>query len=348
MDWQCLCLDSHAHGLKLDHPVFNTPYRVKPTLEYRPTPKDYRDHYSGRNLPDSLPMWRVQQEGYSDGKGFPPGLVSTGEGFTDAGDAEIISSGVSTKTVESVALARHGNFFHWGFSADPSQMTEEARLVFVNAVHYIAKYKGQHPYSRRPYRTPTREIALDVAFMLQRSSYEEWQQRQRADHASRQKYFRQLQQAGRKLSPADLKAMNEPIPVLPDREDWLKQEALRLQPASLVARFGSHLDMYLPYYEQNLEYLWPGSRRSTFENRFIFEVDEDVRSLMVSNRSVQLLELSVAMLESKLDVEKARRILTRYTGQPFASAEEWRQWLERNRSRLYFSELDGFKFHVAP
>jgi hypothetical protein len=54
------------------------------------------------------------------------------------------------------------------------------------------------------------------------------------------------------------------------------------------------------------------------------------------------------MLESKLDVEKARRILTRYTGLPFASAEEWRQWLERNRSRLYFSELDGFKFHVAP
>ncbi|MCV6606436.1 MAG: hypothetical protein OIF34_14130, partial [Porticoccaceae bacterium] len=88
MDWFCQCLDAHAHGMKLDHPIFNTPTRVALSVASRPTPESYRHYYNGRALPDALPMWRVQNEGYMDGKGYTIGMVSTGNGFADAPDAE--------------------------------------------------------------------------------------------------------------------------------------------------------------------------------------------------------------------------------------------------------------------
>jgi len=109
-----------------------------------------------------------------------------------------------------------------------------------------------------------------------------------------------------------------------------------------VAQFGSALDKYLPYYRQNLGYLVPGPKLYTFE------VDEDVRSLAVPNHDVELLELCVAMLESNLDVTKVTRILTRYSGEKLQTPQQWRKWLDSNRSRLYFSDEDGYRFHVAP
>jgi hypothetical protein len=341
IDWLCECLDAHAHGMRLDHPIFNMPYPVTPTIEYRPTPTNYREYYGREGLPPTMPMWRVQTEGYKDGKGFWSGLVSSGPGFADAKDAEVISNGVCDKAIDSVALGRHGNFFLWGFSADPQQMTPEARLVFVNAVHYIARFKGQLPYSHRPYRAVTRETALDYAKFLSHQNYEDWVKQHSAGEEGRKNYFRQMQKLGQKLSPEDLKFLNAPEPPRPDRAQWLT-EVMWSQPDSTVALFGEDLGKYLPYYEQNLEYLRPGSKP------YSFEVDEDVRSLAISNRSVQMLELCVAMLDSHLDTEKASRLLRRYTGQTFQSAQEWREWLQHNRARLYFSDIDGFRFHVAP
>jgi hypothetical protein len=343
IDWLCECLDAHAHGMRLDHPIFNTPYPVTLTIEYRPTPANYREYYGRDGLPPTMPMWRVQTEGYGDGKGFPAGLVSTGPGFADAKDAEVISNGVCQKAIDSVALGRHGNFFLWGFSADPQQMTPEARLVFVNAVHYIARFKGQLPYSHRPYRAMTREHALDAAKFLSHQNYEDWVKLHSAEEESRKNYFRLMQKAGQKLSAEDLKALNAPDSPPPDRAQWLK-EIMSSQPDTIVALLGENLGKYLPYYEQNLEYLRPGPKPYSYS----FEVDEDIRSLAISNRSVQMLELCVAMLDSHLDIEKASRLLSRYTGQTFQSAQEWREWLQHNRARLYFSDIDGFRFHVAP
>jgi hypothetical protein len=296
MDWLCLCLDAHAHGMKLGHPVFSTPNKVKVALEYRPTPPNYRLYFDGRTLPDKLPMLRMQKEGYIDGKGYPPGLVSGGHGFEDADDAEIIANGVNAKSKDSVALGRHGNFFHWGFSASPPDMTDEARLLFINAVHYIANFKGQRPYSKRPYRSNTREMAVDMAYM------------------------QSLAKAGVSLNVS---------------------VASMAAPAESSAKPAPPLSAEVLANVANLPYLYPAGDRG-------FEVDEDVRSLAVSNRDPQLLELCVAMLESGLDTGKASRILTRYTGEDFKSPQQWRQWLERSRDKLYFSDLDGYRFHVAP
>lgn len=345
MDWLCECLEAHAHDIRLDHPIFNTPYKVKPTLEYRPTPESYRHYYAGRDLPKVMPMWRAQKEAHEDGKGYPSGLVSTGRGFTDASDAEVIADGVNTKTQDSVALARHGNFFHWGFSASPQDMTDQAQLAFINSVHYIARFKGQRPYSRRPFRMAfphNRQVALDLAYIQTQQTYEDWVKQQKDSYEMRQDYLHRMQQAGQQLDESDVKAMTEPMPALPTREQWLKEAALSLQAPSVVAQFGSALDKYLPYYRQNLGYLVPGPKLYTFE------VDEDVRSLAVPNHDVELLELCVAMLESNLDVTKATRILTRYSGEKLQTPQQWRKWLDSNRSRLYFSDEDGYRFHVAP
>ena len=61
--------------------------------------------------------------------------MRVGEGIT----------GWVAKEVQPVAIARHGNFFLWGFSAQPSDMTLEAQKCFLNAVCYIKKFDGQKP-----------------------------------------------------------------------------------------------------------------------------------------------------------------------------------------------------------
>lgn len=330
MDWQCLCLEAHAHDLALSHPIFNTPYKVTPTLVERPTPQSYRLYFSGRALGSTIPMWRVQKRSSSEDKGFPAGLVSSGPGFAEANDAEVISGGECSKGRNSVSIARQGNFFMWGFSGDAEDMTDEAQRVFVNAIHYIARFNGQRPYSHRPYGSLTREVALDAAYRQQGETYDAWKTNQDAQFT----YMLRLWKAG--LSKY------EPQRVTKDHDQWVKDELLSWYPDTVVASLGTDIQKYLPYYESNVEYLRPGSKP------YEFEVDEDVRSLAVSNRSVALLDLCVAMLESNTDTDKARRILVRYTGQNFDSASEWRQWLTANRARLYFSDVDGFRFHVSP
>src|SRR5262249_7448950 len=82
-------------------------------------------------------------------------------GFNDSPDAEAIASGLNSKGPTAVTLGRHGNFFLWGFSAQPSDMTPEARKCFVNSVCYIKKFDGQKPQVRKP--SQGREWALVYA-----------------------------------------------------------------------------------------------------------------------------------------------------------------------------------------
>lgn len=343
MDWKCLCLGKEALGMRLEHPIFNAPYEVKPTLKYIPTPANFFEHYNGRALAATMPAWLVQRDAYDD-NGYPSGMVSSGQGFANAPDAEVIAGGVSSMSVDAVSLARHGNFFHWGFSAGPQDMTEEGRLVFINAVHYIARFNGQRPYSRRRYPYPAnREDMLDLAYGLFKGSYEEWAEERKESHEKRQAALKDAQATGKKLSAEDLEELGEPVLPL-SREGWLKEQLME-HAQEVVALLGADLKAYLPYYEANLEYLRPAQTAGDWVN---YLVDEDVRSLAVSNRSPELLETCVLLLEHNLDAAKAQRLLERYTDQKLKAAEEWRAWLDRNRERLYFSDEDDFRFHVAP
>ena len=125
-----------------------------------------------------------------------------------------------------------------------------------------------------------------------------------------------------------------------------KQYAAALEdqlPADLRERFGTDSDKYLTYYRENLEFLRPAAPDS---HRFI--VDEDAKTVGPSNRKLELLDRCVSMLERKDQPELATRLLERYTQEEFDTAQRWRDWLEGNRNRLFFSDVGGFKFFVGP
>ncbi|MEM7262409.1 MAG: hypothetical protein AAF488_10505 [Planctomycetota bacterium] len=160
-------------------------------------------------------MWRVQSVGEFDTPREDYalfGMVSRGDGFLDSPDAEVISGGVNTKRRNAVAIGRHGNFFHWGFAASPTHLTDDAKLVLVNAIHYIAQFEGQRVLARnRPgtvLRTHlSREIAAlesgrfgdDVSQLRRYFSDESWA---RIDK-SPQSLARLLRSVGPYFFPAD-------------------------------------------------------------------------------------------------------------------------------------------------
>ena len=114
-------------------------------------------------------------------------------------------------------------------------------------------------------------------------------------------------------------------------------------PEPLHKRFGMNADLYETYYRENLEFVRPA-----VSDRTHFDVDEEAKSVGPSNRRVEFLDRCVAMLEKKDKPDQALRLLKRYTNEEFDSAAEWRKWLDQNRSRLFFSDMGGYKFFVGP
>ena len=343
MDWLCLCLDAHAHDLRQEHPIFNIPNRVALTFTEEETPSSYFEYHVGRDLPDTLPMWRVQTEGYTDGHGFPVGMVSHGHGFVEAGDSEVMASGVNTKLSNAVALGRHGNFFHWGFAAAPDEMTDEAKHVFVNAIHYIARFDGDRPYTRRQRGAFTRNLALDVSYRASKSedSYQGYVDFLRTIEKQEEEFLLHKRETGQKLTISEQRILEREIEI-PTREEFLRQRILGRLAPEVVERFGTDLGKYLDYYEANEEYLVPGSQRLSYV------VDVDAASLALSNRDPVILDVAIGLLEQDGENALARRVLDRYTDESFDTASEWRNWFEASADRLYFAEVNGHRFEVAP
>lgn len=74
------------------------------------------------------------------------------------------------------------------------------------------------------------------------------------------------------------------------------------------------------------------------------EVDEDCKELALANRDLALLEHCIASLERGDDVDRATRLLRRYTEHTFDTAAQWRTWFTANRDRLFFSDVGGFRW----
>jgi hypothetical protein len=267
------------------HEIFQKPLKVDLHFEDHAVPSNYRHYPGGDKLGQTMKVWKVQMKKFPE---IDPGMVSDPYGFGDSPDAEVISAGLNSKGPDSAALGRHGNFFLWGFSASPADMTPDGRKCFVNAVCYIKKFDGQKP------------------FVQKSSSGREWA----------------LVYAGYMKQYAD--------------QDFVKS----LFPEDVRRRFGKDQEKYVRYYQENLEYLRPCDNG--------FAVDEDVKSLGLSNRKVALLEKCVALLERGEQTDLALRILKRYTTASFADAKQWTSWLKENRSRLFFTDSGGYKFLVAP
>lgn len=341
IDHLCLCLDAHAHSMKLDHAIFNTPYKVDVSYEKRETPSNYKARYGGRNLGNTMSMWRMQTEGYEDGKGFPIGLVSTGYGFDNGIDAEWISSGTCAKGVEATAIGRHANFFHWGFAAAPEYMTDSAKLTFINSIHYIAPFKGAEQVTRKIKGLNLRPYLRESQWMVSDEGSAAWLgyfAENRKQFFKRQNELKARQEAGESLTEGELRMVN-----MPDAPPTTREWTIRHEPEALKKQFGSDWAAYEQYYIDNMDYFYP-----LLGEWYRSAVDEDAKALGIANNDIRILDKAVEMLQASDQVEVAQGLLARYTKQSFGTADQWAKWLKTNRQNLYFSEGDGYKFIVIP
>lgn len=343
LDWLCLCLDADAHHVRTDHPIFQGPIeKVEPTFTNKPTPEGIFNYASGKNMPKELPMWQVDKVGYLTSKTARIGLVSRGERFEEGPDAEYISSGVCQKDVGAVALGRHGNFFLWGFGASPAGMTEEGKKVFVNAVAYMAQFDGRTPIARKYNdRMATTDDVKEIVAGTTRESYQNYVKMltEMNEQSAATKQRLEAKRAGGESLTKDEEQQLQYAGYSQKIESW--EDFLKRRMGKWADRFGTDDAAFRAFMEQNMGYIYCDP-----EAFYDYSIDEDVQQIGISNHDVGLLETCIAMLRNNDRPELANRVLQRYTGENFTDAAAWADWLRKNKSKLFFSETNGYRFVV--
>ncbi|OHB65492.1 MAG: hypothetical protein A2Y77_11070 [Planctomycetes bacterium RBG_13_62_9] len=238
------------------------------------------------------------------------GVVARGAGFTDSPDAEVLAPGFNLgKSYGDVGIGRHGNFLQWGYSAPPSQMTEPGRRLFLNGIHYIKKFDGKAPLVR--VQSSARTDALGLTRLVNRLSLDD-------------RVISRLPQSLRDKYHSDPRAL---FFVMTFSE-------------SLYDRYHEDPNGLTQYYRENLEWVYRDQ---------VFKVDEELKGLGIdSNRKVESLRRLIELLRDAQHAATAKKLLKRYTDQPFEAPQHWRQWFEENKDRIFFSDVGGYKFFVAP
>lgn len=341
VDWYCLCLDAHAHNYRAEHAIFKGPFKVKLTEEMRPTPADafHYEYFLGKETPKTTKMWQVQTKGYITSPNFKVGLVARPWGFEDSPDAEFISSGVCQKTLDAVALGRHGNFFHWGFAASPEFLTKEAQIVLANSIAYTAKFDGKGIIARKYLdRRATKEYLKERKYYATKVAYED---NLKSSIAFDKKMLAIKETAeakkakGEKLDNMEAQSLQYTTPPEQSFADFLK----RYQ-KDLFDKFGENEKAYAAYYDENYDYFY------SEDASYIITIDDDVKSLGIPNTDHRLLEKCIQLLEANQDVDKANRILKRYTLLNYTTPDAWRTWYEKNKKKIFFTQTGGFYFMV--
>lgn len=330
IDWLCLCLGDAAFDLAVEHEVFHKPLPVAPEFVEIDVPDEFRLMTLDTPGP-KVSAWKAQTKTWPE---IDPGLVSTLYGFSDSPDCELFARGISQKGPDTVALARQANYFLWGFSAKPSDMTPAARRLFVNAICYIKQFAGAKRAVSRVARG--REWALRC---VRAAAPEEflhiWKDKLRREVAEHPAWIPDKYAGDATQYIADQLAQ-----IRKSDEAFFELS----QPEELRTRFGKEAARYVEYYRSNLEYLRPHDDAA---KPYQFIVDEDVKSLGLSNRTVELLDRCITMLEQNERPELAQTILRRYTSERFDSPDDWRAWFDEHRDRLFFSDVGGYRFFVT-
>lgn len=340
LNWFCRCLDAHAYDLRLEHPIFHGPLPVDISYERRITPSSALFGVEGVTAPGVMDMWRVQTEGYREGRErYRLGLVAFGDGFEENGDGERIAGGVSDKNRDAVSMGRHGNFFMWGFAADPGYMTEVAQRVFVNAICYISKFDGKKPITRKfENGYVTRNKLRRQLSLVERDTFDLYVSSRKVynDKLMELKHeVENLNAMGKKVS-GDLLGQAWPQPQKIKEYDEYLDSYLK----SEAEKFGySDVQTYCRFLKENMDYFYGGT------GNFSFVLDEDLKQMNVAVGDVKVLERAIELLNGTTEErERGRRLLKRYTMEDFSMVEEWKKWLDEVRERLIFTESCGYKF----
>lgn len=111
-------------------------------------------------------------------------------------------------------------------------------------------------------------------------------------------------------------------------------------PPLVLKEYGRDPKKLAKYYQDNLERIY---------NDKVYLVDAElVRYSIESNRKIGSLQRIIALLRDQNTAGTARILLDRYTEESFKTAGEWQAWFDKNRDRMYFSDVGGYKFRVAP
>ena len=347
-DWYCLCLEDLTLGWNATHPIFQGPVKVKLETSMQPTPAAALEvaKYMGDNLPAETEMFLMQTINYTDkmpdGNNYRIGMVSRPGGYLDSPETEVISGGKCAKSIDAVALGRHANWFTWGFAASPAYMTETAKALFVNAVVYMKQFAGQHPIARKfNDGVATRDhIAMDKNRMS-RSMWEAYNQSNEDFNRtvdSLKNVIREMKAKGEEIDPNMAIYENFPAQKLVTYREYLMQTD---RGQGLYKVFGTDEQAYKDYYDKNFGWFWCP------EDSYSLAIDDEVRYLGIPNNDIRILDKCISMLE-KNDPEKdiAETVLKRYTLCRFTTAKAWRDWFERYRSKLFFTESGGYLWLV--
>ena len=222
-------------------------------------------------------------------------------------------------------------------------MTEQAKLVFINAIHYISHFAGQPAYVENGSMI-TRDTVRNLMYTLTDEGWGKQQAYSQAMQADRETFVAELRarkEAGGTLSDLEKRIIDmPPMPTL-QRNDLLGHTV----PDDVRNRFGTDWRAYIQYYEENLPYLYPGKAASGIR---LLIADEDARALGLANDDIRLLERCIDMLEKDSMDDAAWRMLYRYTNKRFTSVEDWSSWLRAKRDTMFFTEMGGFKFMAGP
>ncbi|MCD8185006.1 MAG: protein-disulfide reductase DsbD N-terminal domain-containing protein, partial [Rikenellaceae bacterium] len=204
----------------------------------------------------------------------------------------------------------------------------------------IYEFAGQTPLARKyTDRTATREYLKELRHLLSHEAYEQRLESDAQWHeqmAAGQKEARRKQAQGETLTPEEIRFLSyEPSTELRTFEQHLQRYG-----KEFFERFGTDIPAYGNYFDENYDYFYGG------EGSYVLQVDEDVKSLGIPNFDKRLLDRAITLLEQGKEVEKARRILARYTLVDFPTADAWRQWYDTNRDRLFWSESGGWLFLI--
>ncbi|MHC4500487.1 MAG: hypothetical protein ACYS21_15410, partial [Planctomycetota bacterium] len=108
----------------------------------------------------------------------------------------------------------------------------------------------------------------------------------------------------------------------------------------LKKKYDGNPDGLVKYYRDDFELIYLDGT---------FRIDSELKSLgLKSNREIATLERLISLLKDDAHSETARRLLTRYTRQKFETPQKWQSWFEDNKERIYFTDVGGYKFLVAP
>lgn len=336
-DWYCLCLLGDALGWNANHPIFKGPFPVKLNTFEDNTPELAKEIavMFGKPLPDKTTMWKVQTKNYDKFPEMRIGMVSRPDGYGDPDD-EAISSGRCGKSIDAVAIGRHGNFLHWGFAGAPSVLTQQAKQVFANAVVYISKFAGRPIARKLDERIATRHWLDTKAYVDSRDG---WQANCKAqdnfNHMvdSIKAVAKAKQAKGEKLKDEESLYLGFQVEPNPTFEEYM-----RSREPELYKYFGTNTQLYVDYYTYNRPYFYGVG--------YDLKIDETARDWGIANNDKRLLETCISKLENDSHDKKALEELERYTLCRFKTPQEWRNWYETYKDKLFFSEGGGYLWLV--